>query len=181
MKSMVEVVQYLLKPYIDSQIQTLNTALTTAESNFAYVNTNSTTASKGYSDGEQFILNGVLKVATANISSGDTLSNSNCQDSDDIVTQISEKVTIKKATVNAHSTYTYELEDGAYIVASTGSFSSLLALSIGVGYGASDTRNKLSAIIAASDGEVVFAAEPSYFGVRCANSSDYPITFYLIQ
>lgn len=153
----------------------------TLANDIAYVNTNLTTASKGYSEGEQFILNGVLKVATANISSGATLNNSNCQDSDDIVTQIAEKVTIKKATVNAHSTYTYDLEDGAYIVASTGSFSSLLALSIGVGYGAGDTRNKLSAIIPASDTEIAFVAEPSYFGVRCANSSDYPITFYLIQ
>ena len=175
MKSIVDFTN-LLKSYSASK-----QALTTAESNFAYVNTNSTTASKGYSDGEQFILDGVLKVATANISSGATLSNSNCRDSDDIITQIEGKVTIKKATVNAHSTYTYDLEDGAYIVASIGSFASLLALSIGVGYGAGDTRNKLSAIITASEGEITFVAEPSYFGVRCANASDYPITFYLIQ
>lgn len=63
-------------------IAALKQALTTSNSNIAYINTNSTTASKPYTKGEQFILDGVLRTALTNIANGATLTlNSNYKNS----------------------------------------------------------------------------------------------------
>lgn len=90
--------------------------------NIAYVNTNSTTASKAYVKGEQFILDGILRKAKSAIASGATLTlNSNYENADTITTQIdndknfntiatsNSKVTIKKnangnALISANNT-----------------------------------------------------------------------------
>ena len=80
MKSMVEVVQYLLKPYIDSQIQTLSTALTNAESNIAPVE-DGTKYSKTYVLGEEFIRNHLLyKVIVSSVGTTDNITiGTNCE------------------------------------------------------------------------------------------------------
>ena len=78
---MVEVVQYLLKPYIDSQIQTLNTALTTKtatiDSNMGIVEAGNTcTHMGGIAEGQYVIWKGVLYTADSAISVGATFASS---------------------------------------------------------------------------------------------------------
>lgn len=67
MKSTTQVIQNLLKPYIDNHRQT-------AEANIAPVETDATSASQNYSVGQQLILNDVLYDVTAAITAGDALS-----------------------------------------------------------------------------------------------------------
>lgn len=67
MKSVTQVIQNLLKPYIDNHRQT-------AEANLAPVETNASSASQNYSVGQQLILNDVLYNVTAAITAGDALS-----------------------------------------------------------------------------------------------------------
>ena len=67
MKSITQVVQNLLKPYIDNHRQTF-------ESNIAPVETDATSASRSYSKGQQLVLNDVLYDVTASIAADDPLS-----------------------------------------------------------------------------------------------------------
>ena len=60
----------------------------------------STTASQSYAIGEQFILNGTLYTATANISAGGTITiNGNCTASDSVTEQIKEKYSTSETIV----------------------------------------------------------------------------------
>lgn len=67
MKSITQVIQNLLKPYIDNHRHT-------AEANIAPVETDATSASQNYSIGQQLILNDVLYDVTASITAGNPLS-----------------------------------------------------------------------------------------------------------
>lgn len=74
-------------------------ALTTSNTNIAYINTSSTTASKGYSQGEQFILDGILRKAKTAIASGATLTlNSNYENAENVTTQIQNEIFVKGYT-----------------------------------------------------------------------------------
>ena len=66
MKSITQVIQNLLKPYIDNHRHT-------AEANISPVETDATSASQNYSVGQQLILNDVLYDVTAAITAGDAL------------------------------------------------------------------------------------------------------------
>lgn len=87
---------YEVADNVTDQLASLKEALTNAQSdvtknqtNIAYINTNSTTASKIYTAGEQFILDGALKRAKTNIASGATLVlNSNYENADSVTRQI---------------------------------------------------------------------------------------------
>lgn len=85
MKSIVQVVQNLLKPYIDTNIQTLANSIAPTEDGTNY--------SKTYYRDEQFFHNGVLyKVTASSVNSStaiNTGSGGNATTADDIVTQIS--------------------------------------------------------------------------------------------
>ena len=79
MKSIVQVVQNLLKPYIDSNIQTLSSALTTQENNITDIYRTGTTNTGSLILKEKyFYLDGVLKIAITDISQGATFTSSNC-------------------------------------------------------------------------------------------------------
>lgn len=66
MKTITQVVQNLVKPYIDNQDQAV-------ESNIAPVETDATSSTGSYSQGEQLILNKILYDVTAAITVGDPL------------------------------------------------------------------------------------------------------------
>ena len=88
MKSIVQVVQNLLKPYIDSNIQTLSSALTTAESNIAPVE-NGTNYSKTYAQGDEFIRNDLLyEVTVTSVGTTDAISvGTNCKRSESLLSK----------------------------------------------------------------------------------------------
>lgn len=69
MKSITQVIQNLLKPYIDNHRQT-------AEANLAPVETNAASSSRAYSQGAYLVLNDVLYYATTAISIGNALKTS---------------------------------------------------------------------------------------------------------
>lgn len=83
MKSILQVVQNLLKPYIDNHDKAV-------AGNIAPVETNASSASKSYTVGKQLILNGVLYDVIAAISAGDALAvNTNIAVADNISDTIS--------------------------------------------------------------------------------------------
>lgn len=83
MKSIVQVVQNLLKPYIDTHDNAV------AE-NIAPVETNAASASQSYAIGKQLVLDGVLYDVIAAITAGDALVvNTNISKADDISDTIS--------------------------------------------------------------------------------------------
>lgn len=85
MKSLVEVIQNLLKPYIDTHDNAV-------AKNIAPVETDATSASKGYAAGKQLILNDILYDVTAAITAGDPLTvGTNIAAADDVTAQIAEK------------------------------------------------------------------------------------------
>ena len=66
MKSITQVIQNLLKPYIDNHRRT-------AEANLASVETNASSSSKAYASGDYLILDDVLYYATSSIAQGAAL------------------------------------------------------------------------------------------------------------
>lgn len=87
MKSILQVVQNLLKPYIDTHDNAV------AE-NIAPVETDATSASKGYAAGKQLILNDILYDVTAAITAGDPLTvGTNIAAADDVTAQIADAET----------------------------------------------------------------------------------------
>ena len=95
MKSIVQVVQNLLKPYIDSKIQTLNTALTTLTTDIAPIE-DGTNYSKTYYVNDRFIRNGVLYVVTvASVNTSTAIVvDGNCARDDSVTVHI-KKITDK--------------------------------------------------------------------------------------
>lgn len=84
MKSITQVIQNLLKPYIDNHDNAV-------AANIAPVETDATSASQNYAVGKQLILAGVLYDVTAAISAGDALVvNTNIAKADNISDTISE-------------------------------------------------------------------------------------------
>ena len=110
MKSMVEVVQYLLKPYIDSQIQTLtNDEQATRESICAITNdANTNTQGSVIASGTQFYKNGVLYKATSDIAVGGTLTlGSNYKLAGSVTAQITQLLSRNMPTVYNPVQHTY--------------------------------------------------------------------------
>lgn len=70
MKTIVNVVQNLLKPYVDNKDTAAKQAV---ESNIAPVEADATSASRSYSDGEQLVLNDILYDVIASITAEDPL------------------------------------------------------------------------------------------------------------
>lgn len=70
MKTIVNVVENLLKPYVDNKDTAAKQAV---ESNIAPVEADATSASESYSEGEQLVLNDILYDVTASITAGDPL------------------------------------------------------------------------------------------------------------
>ena len=101
MKNIVQLVQNLLKPYIDSRDRA-------TQANIAPVETDATSASKAYTVGEQLILNNVLYDVTAPISLGDALvaegAGANIAAADDITTQIKNHTVTTDAVPTKNST-----------------------------------------------------------------------------
>lgn len=82
MKNIVQLVQNLLKPYIDRKDRA-------TQANIAPVETDATSASQSYAQGAQLILNDVLYDVTASIAQGDALTvGTNIAAADDVVTQL---------------------------------------------------------------------------------------------
>lgn len=107
MKSLVQVVQNLIQPYIDNHDKAV------AE-NIAPVETDATSASQGYAVGKQLILNDILYDVTAAITAGDPLIvGTNITAADPVVEQISAKA-------NAPTVLTQTLASGATSVTFTG-------------------------------------------------------------
>lgn len=80
--------------------------------NIAYVNTNSTTASKAYVKGEQFILDGILRKAKSAIASGATLTlNSNYENALHITAQL-EKWTMNVNDMSQITPSPFQLPTG---------------------------------------------------------------------
>lgn len=85
MKSLVQVVQDLIQPYIDKHDKAV-------AKNIAPVETDATSASQGYAVGKQLILNDILYDVTAAITAGDPLTvGTNITAADPVVEQISTK------------------------------------------------------------------------------------------
>lgn len=83
MKSITQVVENLIKPYIDNHDRT-------AEAIIAPVETDATSASDDYTVGKQLILNNVLYDVIAPITTGDALVvNTNIKAADNVTTQLS--------------------------------------------------------------------------------------------
>ena len=114
---------------LNSESQSLSTALTNVESDIAYINTNSTKATKSYIKGEQFILDGILRVAKTAISNGATLTlDSNYENARPIATQISglgeivgiDDGTLKDTVISATDTWTdlatLSLSKGVWVI-----------------------------------------------------------------
>ena len=98
MKSILQVVQNLLKPYIDRKYRA-------TQANIAPVETDATSASKAYSVGAQLILNDVLYDVTADITAGDALTvGTNIAAADDITTQIQNHTVTTDAVPTKNST-----------------------------------------------------------------------------
>ena len=70
MKTIVNVVQNLLKPYVDNKDTAAKQAV---ESNIAPVEADATSASRSYSEGEQLVLNDILYDVIASITAEDPL------------------------------------------------------------------------------------------------------------
>lgn len=104
MKNIVQLVQNLLKPYIDRKDRA-------TQANIAPVETDATSASKAYSVGAQLILSDVLYDVTAPIAQNDALTvGTNIAAADDLETQIAsvnsakeDKPTILTQTLAAGS------------------------------------------------------------------------------
>lgn len=98
MKSMVEVVQNLLKPYIDSQIQTLTNDVSTnataiqATRNSIAPTEDGTNYSTSYTKGEQFYRNGVLYTVTASSVNSSTAINTGSGGNATAVNNITEQI-----------------------------------------------------------------------------------------
>lgn len=114
MKSILLVVQNLLKPYIDRKDRA-------AEGLIAPVETDATKASKAYSIGDQLILADVLYDVTANIAKDDALTiGTNITAADDIVTQLknsgvtTDAVPTKNSTAPVQSGGVYDAEQDIY-------------------------------------------------------------------
>lgn len=102
MKSITQVFQNLLKPYIDNHDNAV------AE-NIAPVETDATSASKSYAVGEQLILDGVLYDVTVAITQGDALTvGTNIAVADDVVTQLAS---VNGALTNSITDITAEIAD----------------------------------------------------------------------
>ena len=70
MKTIVNVIQNLLKPYVDNKDTAAKQAV---ENNIAPVEADATSASGSYSEGDQLVLNDILYDVTASITAGDPL------------------------------------------------------------------------------------------------------------
>ena len=98
MKSILLVVQNLLKPYIDRKDRA-------TQANIAPVETDATSASQAYAQGAQLILNDVLYDVTADITQGDALTvGTNIAAADDITTQIKNHTVTTDAVPTKNST-----------------------------------------------------------------------------
>ena len=98
MKNIVQLVQNLLKPYIDKKDRA-------TQANIAPVETDATSASQAYAEGAQLILNDVLYDVTAAIAQGDALVvNTNIAAADDITTQIKNHTVTTDAVPTKDST-----------------------------------------------------------------------------
>ena len=98
MKSILQVVQNLLKPYIDRKDRA-------TQANIAPVETDATSASKAYSVGAQLILNDVLYDVTEPIAQNDALTvGTNIAAADDITTQIQNHTVTTDAVPTKNST-----------------------------------------------------------------------------
>lgn len=98
MKNIVQLVQNLLKPYIDRKDRA-------TQANIAPVETDATSASKAYSVGAQLILSDVLYDVTAPIAQNDALTvGTNIAAADDIVTQIQNHTVTTDAVPTKNST-----------------------------------------------------------------------------
>lgn len=90
MKNIVLAFQNIIKPYIDTSDRSAKRAV---EANIAPVETDATSASKGYVVGEQLILNDVLYDVTATITAGNALIvDTNISPADDVTSQIANVV-----------------------------------------------------------------------------------------
>lgn len=96
MKSIVQVVQNLLKPYIDSNIQTLSNSIAPTEDGTKY--------SKIYYKGDEFYRNGQLcKLTASSVTSSVTISSTDYTSADDITTQL-RTINTREFSDGSHTT-----------------------------------------------------------------------------
>lgn len=108
MKSITQVVQNLLKPYIDRKDRAV-------EAEIATVETNASSASKAYAAGDQLVFNDILYKVTAPISQGGTLTvGTNITPGDKVTSQIgaltNQLGALGLSVVNGKLCYTYKKE-----------------------------------------------------------------------
>ena len=85
MKSIVQVVQNLLKPYIDSNIQTLANSIAPTEDGTYY--------SKTYYKGDEFYRSGILrKLIASSVNSSTAISSADFTNADSVTEQIDSKI-----------------------------------------------------------------------------------------